>query len=415
MLTLRDLARWFPGPPRRPLFEHVNLELAPGEFVAIVGESGVGKSTLLHCIAGLERPDAGEVVVDGTALSGLDDRAVTELRRAKLGFVFQAFHILPWLDVAANVALPLGLLGHSAAASRERAIAMLASVGLGDRAASQPRELSGGELQRVALSRALVHRTASGARRRTDRQPRPRERRARPRTAAFSGHRTPVRLHPRDALAPRRRRRRSRAATHVERTRTGARLVGRLNARTARLWHWFALVRGPLRQHPARFALSVLAISIGVSLGLAVQIINASAVDEFAAASRALSGEADITIRGPRDGFDENLYPVLARTPGVSIASPVVEVEARLADRDDAIRVLGIDVFRAIPLQPGLIAEGVDRLDLLRPDTVFLSPIAAAALHANIGDTLRFRSASGPAACASPARWQASTRAAAGP
>jgi putative ABC transport system ATP-binding protein len=160
MLNLRDLARWFPGPPRRPLFEHVNLELAPGEFVAIVGESGVGKSTLLHCIAGLERPDAGEVVVDGTALSGLDDRAVTELRRAKLGFVFQAFHILPWLDVAANVALPLGLLGHSAAASRERAIAMLASVGLGDRAASQPRELSGGELQRVALARALVHEPA---------------------------------------------------------------------------------------------------------------------------------------------------------------------------------------------------------------------------------------------------------------
>ena len=167
--------------------------------------------------------------------------------------------------------------------------------------------------------------------------------------------------------------------------------MGRLNARTARLWHWFALVRGPLRQHPARFALSVLAIAIGVSLGLAVQIINASAVDEFAAASRALSGEADVTIRGPRDGFDENLYPVLARTPGVRIASPVVEVEARLADRDDAIRVLGIDVFRAIPLQPGLIAEGVDRLDLLRPDTVFLSPIAAAALHANIGDTLRFQ------------------------
>lgn len=170
--------------------------------------------------------------------------------------------------------------------------------------------------------------------------------------------------------------------------------MGRLSSLlrgAGRLRHWFALVRGPVLQHPARFAMSVLAIAIGVSLGLAVQIINASAVDEFAAASRALSGAADVTIRGPRDGFDEMLYPVLARTPGVRIASPVVEVEARLADRDDALRVLGIDIFRALPLQPGLIAEGVDRFDLLRADTVFLSPVAAAALHASIGDPLRLQ------------------------
>jgi putative ABC transport system ATP-binding protein len=157
MLSLHDLARRFPGPPPRPLFSGVDLELAAGEFVAIIGDSGVGKSTLLHCIAGLDRPDAGKVVVDGVDLMALDDDGATILRRQKLGFVFQAFHILPWLDLAANVALPLGLLGHGAAESRRLATETLDAVGLGDRAASQPRELSGGELQRVAIARALVH------------------------------------------------------------------------------------------------------------------------------------------------------------------------------------------------------------------------------------------------------------------
>jgi putative ABC transport system ATP-binding protein len=157
MLTLRALARRFPGPPPRPLFAGVDLDLGAGEFVAIIGDSGVGKSTLLHCIAGLDHPDDGAIVVDGVDLASLDDDGATLLRRQKLGFVFQAFHILPWLDLAANVALPLGLLGTGAVESRRQAFAMLSAVGLGDRAASFPRELSGGELQRVAIARALVH------------------------------------------------------------------------------------------------------------------------------------------------------------------------------------------------------------------------------------------------------------------
>lgn len=152
---------------------------------------------------------------------------------------------------------------------------------------------------------------------------------------------------------------------------------------------WFALLRGPLRQHPARFALSVLAIALGVALGLAVRVINASAVDEFAAASRSLSGQADLVVRGPRDGFDEALYPTLARTPGVRLASPVVEVDAPLADSRESLHVMGIDLFRALALQPGLVSEGTDRLDLLRPDTVFLSPAAAASLGLAVGGTLR--------------------------
>lgn len=154
---------------------------------------------------------------------------------------------------------------------------------------------------------------------------------------------------------------------------------------------WWSLLRGPLAQHPARSLLSILAIALGVALGLAVQTINTSAVEELAAAARVLAGSADLAVTGAREGFDESLYPALARTRGVDVASPVLEVEAKLADRPDALRVLGIDVFRALLLQPGLVAEGGDRMDLLRPDAVFLSPAAAEALGAKVGDTLRFQ------------------------
>ncbi len=129
-------------------------------MVAIRGESGSGKSTLLNIIAGLERPDAGTVTVAGVALAALDDDALTRFRRLQVGFVFQAFHVLPYLNVGDNVALPLTLQGVHGEASRTRVLAMLESVGLADRMASPPRELSGGELQRVAIARALVHRPA---------------------------------------------------------------------------------------------------------------------------------------------------------------------------------------------------------------------------------------------------------------
>ncbi len=139
------------------VFENVSLEVAPGEFVAIVGESGVGKSTLLNCMAGLDTWDAGSVQLDGVDLGALgsDQRAL--LRRRKVGFVFQAFHVLPHLDVAQNVALPLMLLGQHDDA---RVQAMLDAVGLHGLGARLPQELSGGQLQRVAIARALVHRPA---------------------------------------------------------------------------------------------------------------------------------------------------------------------------------------------------------------------------------------------------------------
>jgi putative ABC transport system ATP-binding protein len=155
MLDIEALTRQFNG---RPVLQGVSLQLQPGEYVAIVGESGVGKSTLLNLIAGLDRPDSGRLALDGRDYGGLDEEALTLLRRQSMGFVFQAFHVLPHLNVLHNVALPLWLQGIDGAAADAPALELLAAVGLGERAASWPRELSGGELQRVAIARALVHR-----------------------------------------------------------------------------------------------------------------------------------------------------------------------------------------------------------------------------------------------------------------
>ena len=138
----------------RVVLSSLDFTLAPGEYVAVMGESGVGKSTLLNLIAGLDHADGGELLIDGVAMSGLDDDAATLLRRQKLGFIFQAFHILPHLTLEQNVALPL-LLNRLPLA---RAGELLAAVGLAGRGADFPRQLSGGELQRVAIARALVHR-----------------------------------------------------------------------------------------------------------------------------------------------------------------------------------------------------------------------------------------------------------------
>ena len=151
------------------VFANVGLTVAPGEFVAIVGESGVGKSTLLNCMAGLDTWDTGTVTLAGIDLATLDDDQRALLRRDKVGFVFQAFHVLPHLDVAQNVALPLLLQGArgpataeagAAAAVDARVQAMLNAVGLEGLGNRLPQQLSGGQLQRVSIARALVHRPA---------------------------------------------------------------------------------------------------------------------------------------------------------------------------------------------------------------------------------------------------------------
>jgi putative ABC transport system ATP-binding protein len=155
VLRLSSLAKVLPG--GRGLFHGLALTLEAGEHVAIRGESGAGKSTLLNIVAGLDSADSGEVRVVGTDLARLDEAGLTELRRDAIGFVFQAFHILPHLDLVRNVAFPLILQKQPRTSALVRAGEMLDAVGLGDRRSSYPRELSGGELQRVAIARALVH------------------------------------------------------------------------------------------------------------------------------------------------------------------------------------------------------------------------------------------------------------------
>ena len=141
----------------KAVFSDVSLRVQPGEFVAIMGDSGVGKSTLLNCMAGLDTWDSGSVLLQGQDLGQLNDTALAAVRRQHIGFVFQAFHVLPHLDVAQNVGLPLLLLGTP---DPQRVQDMLQAVGLGDMGKRLPQTLSGGQLQRVAIARALVHRPA---------------------------------------------------------------------------------------------------------------------------------------------------------------------------------------------------------------------------------------------------------------
>ncbi len=151
-LKVSGLARRYPP---ATVFEGVSLEVQSGESVAVLGESGVGKSTLLNCLAGLDTPDAGMVTLAGRSWSTMNDTEASAWRRTHLGFVFQAFHVLPHLTVARNVGLPLMLIGEPDDHRVEQALASVGLEGMGDRL---PQTLSGGQLQRVAIARALIHR-----------------------------------------------------------------------------------------------------------------------------------------------------------------------------------------------------------------------------------------------------------------
>jgi len=156
-IFVQDVWKSFPRDGDRvEVLKGVSLRIAPGELAAVVGPSGVGKSTLLHLLGALERPTSGEVRYGETALSGLIDAALAEFRNRQVGFVFQFHHLLPEFTALENVMLPLLIRRQPVAQARSRAQALLAQVGLTDRLQHRPGELSGGEQQRVAMARALV-------------------------------------------------------------------------------------------------------------------------------------------------------------------------------------------------------------------------------------------------------------------
>jgi putative ABC transport system ATP-binding protein len=159
MVSLNDVTMHYGAESRRvTALDGITVDLRGGTFTAIMGPSGSGKSTLLHCAAGLDRPSAGDVVIDGVRLGGLDETGLTVLRRERIGFVFQAFNLVSSLTAAQNVALPLRLAGRRYEPAA--VTAALAQVGLADRVRHRPGELSGGEQQRVAIARAMVTRPA---------------------------------------------------------------------------------------------------------------------------------------------------------------------------------------------------------------------------------------------------------------
>jgi putative ABC transport system ATP-binding protein len=156
MIRLVKASRTYGTPPVAAL-DSVSLEIGRGEFVAITGPSGSGKSTLLNILGGLDHPTAGEVSVDGIRLDRAGERELTLYRRVKLGIVFQFFNLLPTMSVAENVELPLLLAGEPPGKARLAALSMIDQVGLSHRSAHFPHQLSGGEMQRVAIARGLVH------------------------------------------------------------------------------------------------------------------------------------------------------------------------------------------------------------------------------------------------------------------
>src|SRR6266849_1357731 len=155
MIELADVTKQFEGKRRVIALDHVSLTIPRGELVSIIGPSGSGKSTLLNLIGGLDRPSSGEIRIDGDALGGLSDDALTKVRRDKIGFIFQFFNLLPTLSALENVSIPLHLRGWPRKKIEERARELLDLVGLGQRLEHLPDELSGGERQRVAIARAL--------------------------------------------------------------------------------------------------------------------------------------------------------------------------------------------------------------------------------------------------------------------
>jgi putative ABC transport system ATP-binding protein len=157
IITTENLTKIYgSGAARVTALDHVNLNIAPGQFVAVMGPSGCGKSTLLHLLGGLDQPTDGKVIIEGDSIAEMPDDKLTELRRRKIGFVFQFFNLIPVMTAVENAALPVTLDGVKPAEAQKKAVEWLARFGLADRASSRPDQLSGGQQQRVAIARALT-------------------------------------------------------------------------------------------------------------------------------------------------------------------------------------------------------------------------------------------------------------------
>ncbi len=323
----------------------VSLVLEPGDFVALMGPSGCGKSTLLHLCGAMDRPSAGTLAIEGRDIGGLDDDALTRLRRDRIGFVFQFFNLLPTLTIGDNIALPCLLGGMAVKDAETRAAALAERVGIGHRLAHYPQQVSGGEAQRAAIARALVHQPAllvadeptgnldsgNGANvlaLLVGPEPRPRHHHPAGHACGRRGGRG--RAHAADARREARRRRMS-----------------------LRLFRQFILRR--MAHERTRTLTTVAGIALGIGVVIAIQLTNASSVRGFETALDTVSGRASIEILGT-GGIDETLLPSLGWLREFGPVSPVIEGDMAIVTgetparyrprRSEAVKVLGVDILR---------------------------------------------------------------------
>src|SRR6266850_3723434 len=301
-LELRKVSKSYrEGETEREVLRDVSVTIARGEIIVLVGRSGSGKSTLLNVIAGIDRPTAGAVLVDGTDLTALDEQARTRFRRRHIGFVFQFYNLIPLLTVEENLLLPLELNNRADAKGIARARELLERVGLGGRGDSYPERLSGGEQQRVAIARALIH-------------------------------------DPALILADE--------------------PTGNLDAETA------ADVLDLLDTLAREAGRTVLMVThsrevLGVAVAVSIDLANGSALRAFGLATEAVSGRATHQILGGPSGLPDDLYRRLRVDVGVRRAAPIVEGDVAVADRAGrSFHLLGIDPFVDNDFRPYLSSGG---------------------------------------------------------
>ena len=341
----------------------VSLTLDRGDFVALMGPSGCGKSTLLHLCGAMDRPTSGTVQLETAVLSALPDEALTRIRRERVGFVFQFFNLLPTLTLLENVALPLLLSGVSATVAEGSARRLLDRVGLGPRLRHFPQQLSGGELQRGAVARALVHHPALVV--------------ADEPTGNLDSDNGArildllVEFNREDGVT-------MLLATHAEEIAVG-RAPDRADARRPhRVGRGKAGACACLAgsscdgsfHEPLRSITTALGIALGVGVIVAIQLTNASSLAGFQTALDTVSGRASLEIVGTGLGVDERRLPELGWLREYGDVAPIIEGDAVLRQSghpSERMRVLGIDILRDRPFREYRLLESTAAAGELRP------------------------------------------------